>query len=430
MRRLTSPFTVDLLLNYAAFTVTALGGLAFLLVCAAYLGMAGLGVVSQVMALFVISAQLAVGGIQFSALRTAGDPTLEGDERRLQIWAAIFTAAAWGTVVAILSFAVSGLADRLFGSPQVGEAWAHATPALAFFAVNKTVASSLNGLNEMRRFATQMGLRTTLLTGFAWSLAAGGADPVEVCWAFLGAEVLLSIYLIVQVIRILGWPHLPVLAPQRIARHLSFGLRGLGSGLAYEINVRLDVLMLGVFLSDSSVGLYGLVAQLAEGFFNILLVLRNQLAPILSRLTAIRDIPALRRLALRLLSVVVPSAALLAVIGTALYEPVVAIVLPGQGYEAGTSLLAILLLGLVANAWIMPLDTILIVSGHPGLYSLMMFGVVATNTASNLALIPLLGMRGAAFATCVATILSGVYLLFCVRRALGVWLFPVSVSNR
>lgn len=136
----------------------------------------------------------------------------------------------------------------------------------------------------------------------------------------------------------------------------------------------------------------------------------------------------LRRLAFRLLMIVVPAAGLLAAIGTALYGPAVALALPGQGYEAGTSLLAILLLGLVINAWIMPLDTILIVSGHPGLYSLMMMGVVATNAVANLALVPVFGLYGAAAATCLATILSGVYLLVAVRHRLGFWLTPTLSS--
>lgn len=424
LRSQSGSFSVDLLLNYVAFTVTAISGLAFLLICAAYLGMAGLGVVSQVMALYVILGQLAVGGIQFSALQTAADPGLDDEARRPGIWSAIFTAAMWGALVAVVASSGSELAGQLFSSPPVGQAWAHVAPALALFALNKAAASALNGLNRMRRFALQMGLRAILLATFAWLLTAKGAGPVEVCWAFLGAETLLSIYLLAQMLLILGWPNPAALAPERLGRHLSFGLRGLWSGLAYEINVRLDVLMVGLFLNDAAVGLYGLVAQLAEGFFNILVVLRTQLAPMLSRLVAHRDVMALRRLAFRLLTIGVPAAALVATVGTVIYAPAVTLLLPGQGYEAGTSLLAILLFGLVINAWLMPFETLLIVSGNPGLYSLMMMGVVATNAVANLALVPLFGLHGAATATCLATVLSGVYLLLAVRHRLGCWLAP------
>jgi len=424
MRAPPGSFSVDLFLNYLAFALTAVSGLVFLLICATYLGMAGLGVVNQVMALYVILGQVAVGGIQFSALQTASDPTLDDDDRRAAIWAAIVMATFWGVGVAVVAYVGSEIAGQVFSSPQVGEGLAHVAPALAFFALNKTAASALNGLNRMRRFALQMGLRAILLAAFAWLLVATGAGPVEVCQAFLGAELLLTLFLLSQIFVIVGRAHLTMLAPQRLARHLSFGLRGLWSGLAYEMNVRLDVLMIGLFLNDAAVGLYGLVAQLAEGFFNILVVLRNQLAPMVSRLAASGNVMALRGLAFRLLTIVVPSAALVASVGTALYAPAVALVLPGQGYEAGTSLLAILLLGLVINAWIMPLETLLVVSGNPGLYSLMMLGVVLTNTIANLLLIPFLGVNGSALATSTSTMLSGLYFLIMVRRLLGYWILP------
>jgi len=425
-------FSVDLLLNYLAFGVTAVGGIAFLFVCASYLGMAGLGVVSQVMALFVILGQLAVGGIQLSALHMAGGSTIDRPERRLQIWSAILAATGWATCVAVVAFAASNIVGRIVSSPQVGEAWALAAPALVPFALNKVCASSLIGLNHLRRFAVQMGLRAILLAGIAFLLATNGAGPVEICWAFLGAECLLAAYLITQIISLLGWPQLRSLQPQGIGRHLRFGLRGLWSGLACEVNLRLDVFMVGIFLNDAAVGLYGLVAQLAEGFFNLLVVLRNQLTPLLFESATKRSVAELRRLASWLLCVVVPVSTLLAVVGIAVYGPAVALALPGQGYEAGTVLLAILLAGLVINSWIMPLDTILVVTGNPGLFSLLSLVILATNVLLSLTLVPLFAVRGAATASFLATVLSGPYLLLAVRYRLGFWLAPTmsSILNR
>lgn len=419
-------FSVDLLLNYVAFAVAAVGGLLFLFICAAWLGIAGLGVVSQVMALFVISGQLAAGGVQLSALQVSADPTIDDDERGARIWAALLTAFGWGSCFSVFAWMTSGIVASLTGSPEVGSGWELAAPALALFAVNKAAASTLIGLNKLRRFAAQLGLRALLLACCALLLAGIGADAVGVCWAFLATELLLCAFLLVQVSTAAGLPHWPTIRIRHVIDHLSFGLRGMWSGLAYEINVRLDVLMVGVFLSDAAVGLYGMVAQLAEGFFNLLVVLRNQLNPLVARAIAEDDIHFIREVARHLLRVVVPLAATIATVGTFLYAPLVSWFLPGEGYEQGTVLLGTLLTGLVINSWIMPLESVLVVSKNPGLYSWVMLAVVATNTAMNMLLIPVLGLQGAALATCLTTVLSGFYLLAAVRQRLCFWMVPFS----
>lgn len=417
-------FTGDLLLNYAAFACAALGGLLFLFICAHYLGMAGLGVVSQAMALFVIAGQFAAGGVQLSALQVAADPSLQDLERRQRLWAAQLAALGWGSLVAIAGFLAADTVAWLADSPQLGRAWQVTAPALALFAANKAAASALAGLDRLRRFAAQMALRALLLAAFALLFAAGGADAAGVCAAFLCSEVLLYAFLLHQLRVVAGRPH----APQRahVSDHLRFGFRGMWSGLAYEINLRVDVLLVGVYLQDAAVGLYALVAQLAEGFFNLLIVLRNQLNPVLARALAPMDLTAVLALSRGLLRVVVPCAAVAAIVGVCLYAPVVGWALPAQGYESGTPLLAILLAGLVANAWIMPLESILVLARRPGSYSWVMLLVVVTNASANLLLIPSLGLIGAAVATGVSSVLSGIYLLLVVRGQLGFWLLPVA----
>lgn len=417
-------FTGDLLLNYLAFAWAALGGLLFLFICAHYLGMAGLGVVSQAMALFVIAGQLAAGGVQLSALQVAADPLVPDLERRQRLWAAQVAALAWGTLVAVAGFLAADTVAWLADSPQLGRAWQVTAPALALFAANKAAASALAGLERLRRFAAQMALRALLVAAFALLFAAGGADAVGVCAAFLCSEVLLYAFLLHQLRVVAGRPD----APQRahVADHLRFGFRGMWSGLAYEINLRVDVLLVGVYLQDAAVGLYALVAQLAEGFFNLLIVLRNQLNPVLARALAPKDPEALLGLSRGMVRFVVPCAGIAAVIGVYLYAPVVGWALPAQGYGAGTALLAILLAGLVANAWIMPLESILVLAKKPGSYSWLMLLVVVTNVTLNLLLIPWLGLIGAAMATAISSVLSGIYLLFVVRGQLGFWLLPVA----
>jgi len=418
----TRTLKLDLVINYASFAITALSGVAFLFLLAHYLGMAGLGVVSLVLALYGVIGQIAVGGIQFSALRVASQQSIAQEEKVNLIYAAFITAGLWSALIAFAIWFANDLFASLFESPRVAEALLIVSPALVLFALNKTAASTLNGLNHMRLFALQMMLRTILLAGFSWPLAAMTGDPVLVCWAIVGSELGVTLYLFFQLLRLTGIPKFPCLSYRLIRRHLSFGLRGLWSGLAFVIDTRLDVIVVGFFLTDAEVGLYALVAQLAEGFFNILIVVRNQLAPVLGKLMKPLQVDDIQRLARAIFIIIVPIAALSAFVGVWLYAPVMQILFPGQGYEAGASLLAILLVGLVLNSWLFVLDILLIVGGYPGSYSLLMFLTVATNMAANLTLVPMFGLHGAALATALASLSWGGYFLLVSRKRFGFWL--------
>src|SRR5690606_309442 len=128
------------------------------------------------------------------------------NEKQTQIWTAICTAGLWGSCITIIAFTTQGIVGKVFHSLPVGQGWSYAALALALFAVNKTSASALNGLDRMRQFALQTALRSILLVLFSWALISGGAGPVSICWMFICVEVAMSIYLLAQIIAAIGFP--------------------------------------------------------------------------------------------------------------------------------------------------------------------------------------------------------------------------------
>jgi O-antigen/teichoic acid export membrane protein len=422
--KMSNAFAIDLFINYIAYAITAIGGLTYLYVCAYYLGIDGLGVISQIMAIYVIVAQIAVGGVQFSALKSASESESGLGIRAERIWSALIVTLGWGAVIAIIAFAISPLIGQIVKSPKVGEGFSYASLALVFFALNKSMASALNGLNQMRRFAIQAIMRSVTLVLFTWLLSLSINDPAKVSISIILSEIVLFLYLILQMFAVIGKPTYKAFNVKNFADHLWFGMRGMWSGVAYEINVRIDVLIVGVFLQDNEVGMYSVAAQLAEGFYNILIVLRNQLAPVVSGMIESGDIFGIRSLCSRMIRVVLPIIMTIALIGYYGYAPVVAYVLPGRGYEMAGDVLGILLSGIVLTAWVSPFEIIYVLAGRPGQYSLMMMFVMLMNLVSNLIMIPIYGIVGAAVATSMVTVLSGIYLVMSIRRIFGFWLFP------
>ena len=66
-------------------------------------------------------------------------------------------------------------------------------------------------------------------------------------------------------------------------RHISFGSRGFLSGVLIEMNTRMDVLMLGYFMSDTIVGIYSFASTFAEGFAQLSTVIRQNVDPIVGK---------------------------------------------------------------------------------------------------------------------------------------------------
>ena len=66
-----------------------------------------------------------------------------------------------------------------------------------------------------------------------------------------------------------------------IKKHFLFGIKSTFNGVLVEINSRVDILMIGIFLADNDVGIYSISALFAEGFLEIFIVIQKHINQIL-----------------------------------------------------------------------------------------------------------------------------------------------------
>jgi O-antigen/teichoic acid export membrane protein len=91
-----------------------------------------------------------------------------------------------------------------------------------------------------------------------------------------------------------------------------------------------------------------------------------------------------------------------------------------QQYAGATTLLAILMLGVVLGAGYTPFGTVLMQAGRPGAQTLLTLGLVALNIAGNALLIPRYGAVGAAIATGASFVAAAVLVAAAARLVLKV----------
>lgn len=412
-------FNVDVLWNVASLAVLGVSGIVINTVIAAYEGPDALGVFNQVFAIYIMLAQISVGGLHFAVLRhvshNQGDPERCADISVAALLLALLAAGA----VCLPAYALRGLAGRLLDSPDVASGVALIVPGLLFFSLNKILLNILNGVRAMRAFAVFQALRFILILGAIAIILGMDRPSVYLAFSLSAAEVVLFALLLAYInIRIF------VLRPTSrmpawFSEHISFGLRGFFSGLLSEMNTRVDVLMLGYFLGDALVGVYSYAAILAEGFAQLPVVIRRNVDPIIGRCFAEHDFEKLRDATLKVKKITYLVMVAVSAAAVAAYPVVLPLFVKDAEFSASWGVFAILMGGILLNSGYRPFLGILLQGGRPGMYTILIAVAVGSNIVLNAALIPLLGLSGAATATAAAYVLEAVLLVRLTQRCFG-----------
>ncbi len=417
---LTSKFNQDVLWNMTSLVILALGGVLVNAIILRVQGADALGIFNQVYAIYIVLSQIGVGGLQHSVLKhisyVQADRALCAD----------ITAAALLLITAItipMSLGCALLAapvGRLLHSPGVERGLLLALPGLLFFALNKVLINVLNGLQVMKAYAAFRSLRFALIPLAIIGIVLLGGQDSDLALSLTLSEVVLCLALLAFVytrllpVRRIAQPH------DRFREHVSFGVRGVLSGVLMELNTRVDVLMLGYFLTDTKVGIYSFAAMLAEGASQLPLAIRWNVDPLIGRAFAEGQPQQIADLSHRIRRVFHPAMAVIGVVSVGLYPLLLWLWLPDGHVTASSAVFAIIMAGVVINAGYRPFTGVLMQGGRPGANTLFITGLIVTDALLNLIFIPTWGIYGAAFVTMLTYCFEAVGIVLITRQLFGV----------
>jgi len=411
--RLDRKFLGDSAWNYSAFALMAGTGIVLNFFIAGYFGIETLGIFNQIYAVYVVSAQLAVFGIHDSVQKYSAEYVDQPDQRRAISVSAVLISAAFGIAAATIIYGASGLIGDVADSSAVGSGIALAAPGLLFFAVNKVLLGILNGERRMKAFAIAQGGRVLSILAFAGLTAVMGWPGYVLGGGFTIAEILIfgPVLLTVR-----PWAGLDAGNLRHwFSKHIHFGYRAIANGFLAESYIRVDIIMLGVFVSDHDVGLYSFAALFIEGLYQIPVVIRTVINPMLVRLISNHAPVELARFARKIIALSFSIFTLVA-IPVILIFPYLAPYFPEGLVRDSYPVLVTVSIGLVVYAAFIPVDFSLLQAGMPGRQSTLMTVNILINVALNVALIPALGIQGAATATAIAFIVSALTLNIAAHR--------------
>jgi len=394
---LNSKHSGDIILNMISMVFVGISGLLYTSIIALYYTPAVLGLFNTTYAYYIVFSQVSAFGIHFSVLKYTSEYA-----QNQEMIKKIFSTSIVGTLLASISFSIIlFVAFRIIALYYPGEiltALNLILPALIFFSLNKVLLNYLNGLMEMKKFAFYYSFRYVLLILSIIILTVLRADGLYLSVSFFLSEFLMFVVMIIHLAtkKLVHWSF----DRSWLQKHFKFGSCIFLGNLVLDLNTRVDVIILGFFTDQAVVGIYSFALVFAEGFYQILMVLRRNINPRITRYY--KDDPLnlekLKNNISKKLKIFVPI--LCGLVFLAFY--VLCILLNRDSYLLGIVPLLFLAISISINSFSIVFGNTMSQTGFPTQETMINLYTILANIAGNFLLIPFWGMVGAAISTSVS----------------------------
>ena len=401
---LNGKFNIDLSWNIISFGLIAIIGLLINVVIVKFLNYEALGVFNQVLAFYLILSQLSSFGIHLSIQRYI--PELQNkEEQKSSLMGALILLIGVSLLFLGLSFLFFTYIP-LF-SNEIRTSVIIAIPGVFLFSINKLLLSYLIGIRSMKAYSIFNALRYFLMLLFLGCLIMLSWDIVLL---LVISELFLTFALLVYLYKEFKGLNKSDLS-KWMKKHFHFGRKSFWGNLLLDANTKVDVIVLGLFVSTELVGVYSFAALFYEGFSQFLVVIRNNINPIITNAYFNSGKQIMNRVISKSIKKTYKFMTPLGLTGVLGYPVVLLVFGESAFFKESWVIFGILMLTNIGFSGLIPFNTIFNQIGQP-LKQTLFFGVYfGINLILNLLLIPIIGVFGAAIALFTASALCNIYLV-------------------
>lgn len=418
----------DIVWTIGSFTILAVSGIIINLVVAGFRDAAALGVFNLTYAVYIVASQIAGMGIQFSVIRHSAYYEADSRERGGMLLTALIMTFGLDIIAAGLLYFSAPFFGRIFNSIPTENAIQYVAFGLLLYPLNKVLIAYLNGMRHMRAFSILQANRYILIMIWVTWISASDQPFELTALGFILAESITIFGAIGYLVKasLASVAHFDA---TWVHRHFIFGSKSLLAGMFIEMNSRIDVLLLGIFLDERAVGIYSFAAMLVDGLYNVLVMVRINFNPILVATVRDGNWEQGRRLLANAKRYGFIAAGIMSFAVVCVFIVLAFYIIPGKGLQDGISSLLILLTGFTLISAFIPFDNILMVTGYPAYQAFQNFMVVVMNVILNIYLVPMIGIEGAALATS-ASYLVGIGIIIVLSKRLIGWNLLINMTPR
>lgn len=389
-------------------------------------GASNLGNFNLLLALYILFSQISTGGIYYSTIHFSADPGIDMSSKKEILINALVSVIILSIIVIIVLFCLRDLLQKIFNQSNIQKGVLVILPGLLFFSINKVILSFLNGINLIKSYSVLQSIRYFLILSTLIFFIKINMNAFYLIAIFSISEIILFILMTAYL-----W-HLEYLSDIRVNRewikkHLKFGTKALSSGIFQDITTRIDILLLGYFLTSYYLGIYSIPALMAEGFYQIPIAFMVVINPLLSIHLKKKDIDGIQQLFKKTTKLLLFSMSLLSIIVIAIYPILMKLFVNNIDWVQGWIVLIILVLSISLCSPFYAFQMILNQSGKPEYYSLLMLIYITTNVFLNIMLIRNYQVIGAAIATGLANLIFIIYVLVFIKKILKISLVKTHI---
>jgi O-antigen/teichoic acid export membrane protein len=411
-------FNSDLIWNLICFAFVVVIGIMLNAIITKFYDESVLGVFNQIYAIYMLLSQLAVGGVHLSVQKYIPEYTNDSKKANVILTSALVLATLTSITVIVVAYILRGVPGSLLDSPNVTDGFPMVLGGLLFFSYNKILLSYHNAYRRMKTFGFFSALRFFFTLCFLLGLIHWKANPNYLACSLALAETALFLCVSFYSLHFFKFSFSDDYNVW-MKKNFQFGNKALLGNFLMDVNTRVDVFLIGIFLNDASVGIYSLGATIAEGVAQLPILLRNNINPIISKCYTTRKEPVFKRLLSRNIKSfykILSPLAIASILGFPLYLWIFSI---HNNFYTIWGVYATLTLGLAASAGYLPFQMLFNQVGKPSIQTLFIVALSGTNVLLNILLIPLFGVIGAGIATGLSLVAQIFIQKYLTKRVLG-----------
>ena len=413
-----SKFSNDLIWNVLGFGGIVLIGILINVVILTFYDTKALGVFNQVYAIYILLSQLAVGGVHLAIQYFVPKSVNDSNELSNLLITALFSSLLTGILFIGIGYLTVPYLGQLLGSSDVAEGLNLTLWGLFFFSFNKIILSFLNGLREMKKFAFFQFLRFFLMISSLFVLMYFQSPMKYIATILAISECILFVILIFVVFKYLKI-NIGTKLKETFSIQFKFGNKVLLGNFLLDINTKIDIFTLGVFMSDYWVGIYSFAATIAEGFMQLSVLLRNNINPIITRLHSNQNLNLMTKVLRKNKQLFFKYTFALGVLSI-LGFPLFAFVAGVNELMITSVIYAVLIGGFVISGGYQPFLMIFNQVGLPKTHTLFIFIICISNIVFNILFVPIVGVAGAAIGTAISFIVQLIAMKILIQKKIGI----------
>lgn len=399
-----------------------------------FLGPSDLGVYTMTYTIFTITSLIGGIGIPAAVVKYVAEYK-DKKEFNSFIYCSIVNSLVFGTITGIALLFLSTTLSNIFHMPELTYLIAIISFLTPIFVLNSTLTGILNGIMKMKPYSISILIRSILLVFLTVGLVSMGLGIKGAVISLLLSEIGTFVFLIVSLYKIgvfYKQDNLYFLKQnyfKTTKELLIFGFQLFIASAIYYVNTYTDILLVGYFLTESDLGIYGIALTLSKSFIIISGTLSTISYPMISEYKAKGLNKSIEKLINKFIR---HSIIILSILGVllVLFSNYIILLLLNPNFLTAIIPLSILTMGMILFGSMSSVGMSFSSLGRPDISLKVNIVSVIINLILNVVLIPILGITGAAIGTSSAFTVLTVLCFYILDKMFNVkidWLWYAEI---